>query len=81
MVRCSFCAEMIFLHMLITEKVGASSKLATVQRVLSLMDESVDVPETLVPALSGGLCNPGRRRSSSELYLFSKRRASTSITS
>jgi len=53
------CAEMLFLHLLITARVGAASKLETVQQVLNLMSEPVDVPEKLLPALDGGLCSPG----------------------
>ncbi len=65
------CAEMLFLNLLITVRVKATSKLEAVQQVLNLMSEPVDVPENLVSALDGGLCSPGPAFNSRRpIYLF-----------
>ena len=65
------CSEMLFLHLLITTKIGKQSKLETVERVLRQMKHPVAVPEELVSALSGGLCNPGPAYNSRRpLYLW-----------
>lgn len=56
---CQLMAELLYLHLLISTKVGSKRKRELIELVLSWADDDAEIPDDLAGALEQGIVNPG----------------------